>query len=127
MHLDSLKHTDADAGGGELGQLEASEQIEITVKDEFSNVCPHLHLCDLHIFIEFALRTLSSLCVFVSNIIERGRQKCGNSNEAACRILDWRHVVSLWAGWGCFQGGMGKESGGVWLSGSGGGGGVSTG
>ena len=88
-------------------KLMTSEQRSL--KSMKSNVS--LQLVVIYIFLLSFLHKLSSLCVFVSNT-SRGEKKCGNSNEAACPILDSRHVVSLWGGWGRF-GGRGKELGGV--------------
>ena len=79
-----------------------------SLKSMKSNVS--LQLVVIYIFSLSFLHKLSSLCVFVSNT-SRGEKKCGNSNEAAWPILDSRHVVSLWGGWGRF-GGQGERIGG---------------
>ena len=94
-------------GVGQILSFESSVSIIVTLmtseqrslKSMKSNVS--LQLVVIYIFLLSFLHKLSSLCVFVSNT-SRGEKKCGNSNEAACPILDSRHVVSLWGGWGRF-------------------------
>ena len=86
--------------------MKTSEQRSL--KSMKSNVS--LQLVVIYIFSLSFLHKLSSLCVFVSNT-SRGEKKCGNSNEVTCPILDSRHVVSLWGGWGRF-GGQGERIGG---------------